>query len=98
MVGAEGAAAVAVALSKLVNLTSLDLRCTWNVEWVVSCVHVVSCVCVSCACRGRSAVCGYAALYRMWCCRGTRNVADVKVCWDQTMSLVLREQRQWRVR
>ena len=30
--GAEGAAAVAGALSKLVNLTSLDLEGTWNVE------------------------------------------------------------------
>ena len=29
---AEGAAAVAGALSKLVNLTSLDLEGTWNVE------------------------------------------------------------------
>ena len=24
-------------LSKLVSLTSLDLQCTWNVEWVVLC-------------------------------------------------------------
>ena len=55
--GAEAAAVVAGALSKLVNLTSLDLGCTWNVEWVVLCVYVVSCVCVSCGCRGRSAVC-----------------------------------------
>ena len=39
---AEGAAAVAGALSKLVNLTSLGLGGTWNVE---------------CAGRGRSAVC-----------------------------------------
>ena len=44
-------------LSKLVNLTNLDLGGTWIVEWVVSCVYVVCCVCVSCACRGRSAVC-----------------------------------------
>mgnify|MGYP000415418528 CR=1 FL=1 len=44
---ADGAAVVAGALSKLVNLTSLDLQCTWHVE----CVHVVCCcVCVlSCA-------------------------------------------------
>ena len=44
--GANGAAALAGALSKLVYLTSLDLQCTWNVEWVVSCVFVVCCVCV----------------------------------------------------
>jgi len=36
---------VAGALSKLVNLTSLDLGGTWNLEWVVKCVHVVCCVC-----------------------------------------------------
>ena len=44
--GAEGAAAVAGALSKLVNLTSLDLGGTWIVEWVVKCVYVVCCMCV----------------------------------------------------
>ena len=43
---AEGAAAVADALSKLVNLTCLYLGGMWNVEWVVSCVYVVCCVCV----------------------------------------------------
>ena len=43
---AEGAAAVAGALSKLVNLTSLHLGRTWDVEWVVSCVYVVCCACV----------------------------------------------------
>ena len=37
-------AALAVALSKLVNLTSLNLARTWNVEWPASCVCV--CVCV----------------------------------------------------
>ena len=58
MLGVKGAAAaVAGALSKLVNLTSLDLGGRWNVEWVVSCVYVVCCMCVSCACRRRSAVC-----------------------------------------
>ena len=48
--GAKGAAAVARELSKLVNLTSLDLGSTWSVEWVVLCVYVVCCVCVRCAC------------------------------------------------
>ena len=43
---AKGAAAVAGALSKLVNLTSLHLGRTWDVEWVVSCVYVVCCACV----------------------------------------------------
>ena len=42
------AAAVARALSKLVNLTSLDLGGTWKVEWVVSCVYVACCVCELC--------------------------------------------------
>ena len=42
--GAEGAAAVAGALCKLVNLTSLDLGGTLNVEWVVLRVYVVCCV------------------------------------------------------
>ena len=37
--GAKGAAAVAGALSKLVNLTNLDLGCRWNVQWLVSCVY-----------------------------------------------------------
>jgi len=37
----EGAAALAGALGKLVNLTRLSLECTWNVEWAVSCVYVV---------------------------------------------------------
>ena len=55
--GAEGAAAVAGALSKLVNLTSLDLGGTRNVEWVVSCVYVVCCACVLCVCVG-CASCG----------------------------------------
>ena len=42
--GAKGAAALAGALSKLVNLTSLDLGGTLNVEWVVLRVYVVCCV------------------------------------------------------
>ena len=43
--GAEGAAAAwAGAVSKLVNLTSLNLARTWNVEWAASCVFL--CVCV----------------------------------------------------
>ena len=42
--GAKGAAAVAGAVSKLVNLTSLLLGCTWNVEWLLLCVYVVFCV------------------------------------------------------
>ena len=47
--GAEGAAAaVAGALSKLVNLTSLSLGSTWNLEWVVKCVYVACCVCELC--------------------------------------------------
>ena len=55
MLGVKGAAAaVAGALSKLVNLTSLDLGGRWNVEWVVSCVYVVCCMCMSCGCGGRS--------------------------------------------
>ena len=45
MLGVKGAAAaVAGALSKLVNLTSLDLGGTLNVEWVVLRVYVVCCV------------------------------------------------------
>ena len=49
MLGVKGAAAaVAGALSKLVNLTSLDLGGRWNVEWVVSCVYVACCVCELC--------------------------------------------------
>ena len=49
MLGVKGAAAaVAGALSKLVNLTSLDLGGTWKVEWVVSCVYVACCVCELC--------------------------------------------------
>ena len=49
---------MAGALSKLVNLTSLYLGGTWNVEWVVSCGYVVCCVCVGFGCRGKCAVCG----------------------------------------
>ena len=64
--GAEGAAAVAGALSKLVNLTSLDLGGTWNVEWVVSCVYVVCCVCVGFGCR-LAVPCVYVVLCRVWC-------------------------------
>ena len=41
-------AALAVALSKLVNLTSLSLGSTWNLEWVVKCVYVACCVCELC--------------------------------------------------
>mgnify|MGYP000388880430 CR=1 FL=1 len=36
---------MAGALSKLVNLTCLDLGGRWNVEWVVSCVYVVCRIC-----------------------------------------------------
>jgi len=58
---AEGAAAVAGALSKLVNLTSLDLRCKWECGvcavvcvcrvlrvWGVVLVVVISAVCACC--------------------------------------------------
>ena len=40
--GAQGAAALAGALGQLMNLTRLNLECTWNVEWAVSC-GVASC-------------------------------------------------------
>ena len=33
-------------MSKLVNLTSLNLARTWNVEWAASCVFLCVCVCV----------------------------------------------------
>ena len=51
---AEGAAAVASAVSKLVNLTSLDLHCTWSGwccvwVWVWVCVCVCLCLCL-CLC------------------------------------------------
>ncbi len=46
--GAKGAAALAGALSKLVNLRSLSLGSTWNLEWVVKCVYVACCVCELC--------------------------------------------------
>ena len=44
---ADGAAAWASALSKLVKLTSLDLAGTWHVEWAVPyvCMCVWLCVC-----------------------------------------------------
>ena len=94
----SGAAAVAGALNKLVNLTSLDLGCRWSMEWAVSYVRVLCCVCVSCGCRGRSAVC----VCRVVSCAV---VALVRGLWlmlgaygDQTMGWVPREQRQWRVR
>jgi len=88
---------VAGALSKLVNLTSLDLQCTWNVEWVVSCVYVVCCVCVSCVCRGRSAVCVcsvvscvvFVVAHALW--------LMLRACGDQGISCVPREHPQWRV-
>ena len=65
MLGVKGAAAaVAGALSKLVNLTSLDLQGMWNVEWVVSCVYVVCCVCIRCSCC-RSVPCVYVVLCRV---------------------------------
>jgi len=97
--GAEGAAALAGALSKLVNLMSLDLGGTWNAEWVVSCVYVVCCVCVSCGCRGRNAVCVcrvvscvvFVVAHGMWLMLGAYG--------DQGISWVPREQQpQWRVR
>ena len=51
--GAKGAAAVAGALSKLVNLTSLNLGCTKNVEGLVCCVYVwCGMLYVDCACLG----------------------------------------------
>ena len=37
--GAQGAAALAGALGKLVSLTSLNLAGTWNVEWALLCVE-----------------------------------------------------------
>ena len=48
---ADGAAAWASALSKLVKLTSLDLAGTWHVEWAVPyvCMCVWLCVC-GCVC------------------------------------------------
>ena len=45
-VGADGAAAWAGAVSKLVNLTSLNLEGTWNVEWAASRARVCVCACV----------------------------------------------------
>ena len=45
------AAALAGAVSKLVNLMSLNLASTWNVEWAASCVFLCVCVAVCvCAC------------------------------------------------
>ena len=83
---ADGAAAVAGALSKLVNLTSLDLGCRWSMEWAVSYARVLCCVCV---CRVVS--CAVVALVRgMWLMLGAYG--------DQTMGWVPREQPQWRVR
>ena len=96
--GADGAAAVAGALSKLVNLTSLYLECTWDVEWVVSCVCVVCCVCVLClswqecrVCMCRIVSCAVSVVgHGLWLMLG--------VCGDQAMSWVPRAQPQWRVR
>ena len=49
--GAQGAAALAGALGKLVSLTSLNLAGTWNVEWTSLCVNGVWSVWWICGCR-----------------------------------------------
>jgi len=48
---AGAAAALAGALGKLVNLTSLNLAGTWNVEWTSLCVNGVWSVWWVCGCR-----------------------------------------------